>query len=475
MNCHTLEAVPKNVENSSGNGTICPEDHLTAESKIGWDAIEKILQDQLVVEGFPVNSIKTYIKNYKKLVMCFNCKPTNVTSEKLKSIFDSKLEDTKPKVVLSHLMILMIDLKLWPRHFMFLRKPERKMVVKYIDSEWQRLFDKFEGYLDSEDMHHSTRFRTLKWAGHFLWWAKLKYEDVFDPSILVKNWQEFTKEIHEYSKKMDYQNVFKRFCDFLLKTGQLIEEPDLSPGDAVWKKYIDTNDKKYLPNLSEDWPRNWDEVWPVFVLFITRQPLFPHTANCILSGFESVVKKLPVTPRQITKEHIAKVLELPEYKKKFSGAFSHLCLLLIELKVWPKEFLPRNTAIGNLRKRFSPIWKKFSDEFQAYLIREGVPKDQCYLWTKWIITFIWWSDFTDKWPLDSEQIKVLWEQFGQFLTHWTRDIASYSPKTFSRAFSLFWNFAITQKTIVADPVPIERVATSFWSHLQEPLRVPLHL
>lgn len=225
--------------------------------------------------------------------------------------------------------------------------------------------------------------------------------------------------------------------------------------------------------IKSNWPQTWQDVLPVFKGYLERRLLGKSSRNGALSGFHRLIAALPPNPRDVTEREIAEVVESSDYRGGPRVALSHLCLMLIEMGIWPREYLPPSTGQDTLRKCLPPQWSVFAENFRAFLKREGVPHNVVWEWAKWITTFLWWSGLPESESLDADKLRDLWDGFCGFLVRRARD-ASYNNKAYQRAFAAFWNFAIEERLLQAEPLPLERVATTFWNLLQEPLRVPLH-
>lgn len=193
----------------------------------------------------------------------------------------------------------------------------------------------------------------------------------------------------------------------------------------------------------------------------------------ILAGYKQIIPYFPTAPREITPAHITQLARWSSGRRNTRVALSHLCLMLIRGGIWPKEYLLRDTTPISIEKYLVPEWRKSLGGFRPYLYRLGVSRHVAALWFKWISMFVWWADFPEDAPLESGLVRKAGTEFWQFLLRMKRD-DGWNQRNYGRAFSAFWNFLIEQKRLVGEQVVVERVVTTFWGKLQEPLRVRLH-
>ena len=220
------------------------------------------------------------------------------------------------------------------------------------------------------------------------------------------------------------------------------------------------------------WPESWDEITPIYESYIGEREFYPTGLCTMRTTYSAIIAKLPSDPRSVTLEQLLKVRA--GLNRHLKVVLTHLRLLLAGLGVWPTEWVLLTTEQSTIKRCLPTDWQIFLDDFGTYLKKEGVTTDGIFKWRKWVTTFIWWYHFLPDGELDGEALKKNWGEFADFLDKSDHDDDKYNRKSYQRAFAIFWNFAILRGRLKAEPLPVERVATTFWSQIHEPLRVSLN-
>lgn len=208
----------------------------------------------------------------------------------------------------------------------------------------------------------------------------------------------------------------------------------------------------------------WQDVREIVRQYLHRTHTEGYAHN-IIYEFKHLLPLFPAPPGAMTPKDVSAISKLTKGGRKV--ILSHVALALIECGAWTLKMLPTYVSRDIIENVLPPEWRGFSARYLQAIIRRNAPKDSCFYWSKWVVLFFWYAKFSPGKPLDGDEMKRKWGEFGDFLKSYTRRATG---SMLDRAFASIWNHAIDESLLKADRMRETLISASFWSILQPEIR-----